>query len=283
MTKKYYRIVGVSVEICYHNRRELSLLQEFQDLEEEGVADIKVSVGNQEEIFSSCYGIYFRQRNTEYSNLFISEKYPELRMTADEEYQKAIIEGHIARKNSGDYREEEGIAELLLVVMYSYLARRKWLLLHASLVDCGGKGVLFTGRSGIGKTTQATLWHKYLKAEILNGDKVLLEESEMGRILAWGSPWKGSSPYAVNRSVPLQAVVVLEQGSQNHMQRLHGFEKLQYLTTNVFYPFWDKECTQNGMETLDKLSKIPVYLLTCKPEEEAVQLAFHTIMEGTLG
>lgn len=45
------------------------------------------------------------------------------------------------------------------------------LALHASLVEKDGFGVIFLGPSGMGKSTQAKLWEKYLGADFLIGDR----------------------------------------------------------------------------------------------------------------
>ena len=45
--------------------------------------------------------------------------------------------------------------------------------IHSSLIRSHGEGLMFIGPSGIGKTTQAELWHAYRNADIINGDMVL--------------------------------------------------------------------------------------------------------------
>lgn len=109
---------------------------------------------------------------------------------------------------------EEGVMELFLAALYSHMAgRARTVFVHASLVEMPGQGgVMFVGRSGIGKTTQARLWEQFRGAEIINGDKVFLTLDEDGRgVTAHGSPWCGSSPYKLNRATPLRGIVVLDQ------------------------------------------------------------------------
>ena len=63
---------------------------------------------------------------------------------------------------------EEGVMELFLAALYSHMAgRARTVFVHASLVEMPGQGgVMFVGRSGIGKTTQARLWEQFRGAEI---------------------------------------------------------------------------------------------------------------------
>src|SRR5699024_12852419 len=97
--------------------------------------------------------------------------------------------------------------------------------MHSSLVKTGNGGLMFVGPSGIGKTTQAELWNKYRDALIINGDIVFVQETEEN-FLGWGTPWHGSSPYCENTSVPVHAMIVLKQASENSIRELTGFEKV---------------------------------------------------------
>ncbi len=149
--------------------------------------------------------------------------------------------------------------------------------LHSSLIDYKGKGILFLGPSGIGKTTQAELWNKYRDALIINGDIVFVQETEEN-FLGWGTPWHGSSPYCENTSVPVHAMIVLKQESENSIRELTGFEKVTAVSNNVFYPQWLENGMELCLETLDHLlSAIPVYELSCRPDEEAVRLTEETL------
>jgi hypothetical protein len=146
-------------------------------------------------------------------------------------------------------------------------------------VEYQGQSIVFTAASGVGKTTQAELWAKYKDAVILNGDKVFLKQEEDG-IHAWGSPWKGSSPYAENASAPLRAIVVLEQAAENSIRKLEGLEVLERVVPHVFFPNWDERCEQAVLTFLDKvLEETEVYLLKCRPDEEAVELLASAIKE----
>lgn len=145
------------------------------------------------------------------------------------------------------------------------------LLAHSSFVIYRGKGIVFTGYSGVGKTTQAELWAKYMDAEIVNGDKVLIRETG-GRFYAYGLPWKGSSEYCLNKKAELCGVVVLRQSEKNRITRLDE-AATEYFMPHIFLPHWDKECLNSALDTFDKLiGNVPVYLLECRPDEEAVEI-----------
>lgn len=170
-----------------------------------------------------------------------------------------------------------GMALIIQQVFYTHAIQRRIIQFHSSLIDMQGRGLMFIGPSGIGKTTQAELWNRYRDALIINGDIVFVQETE-GGFLGWGTPWHGSSPYCENASVPVEALIVLKQAPENSIRELTGFEKVTAVSNNVFYPRW----LENGMElcldVLDHLlCALPVYELSCRPDEEAVALTEKTI------
>lgn len=161
---------------------------------------------------------------------------------------------------------------LLLFWFYSYCALDKFLLVHSSLVEYNGYGVMFLGPSGIGKTTQAELWNQYLDALIINGDCVFVEDKGE-EFIGWGTPWHGSSPYCENTSVPVKAWVVLKQGTENSLRRLEGFEMVSEVSQNIIYPMWLENGAELALETLDHVLKgIPVYELVNRADEESVMM-----------
>lgn len=155
---------------------------------------------------------------------------------------------------------------------YSKVISKKMLRLHCATINDRGRGILFLGPSGIGKTTQAERWMQYRGSTIINGDVGLVQHTENG-YTAWGTPWHGSSPYCLNASVPVKALVVLKQAPENRLRELTGFEKVAEVSGSVFYPTW----LENGMElctdTLNHLlTNLPVYRLDNRADEAAVNL-----------
>lgn len=166
---------------------------------------------------------------------------------------------------------------LALAAICSRFARFDTVLAHAAAVAYREEGVVFVGPSGIGKTTQAQLWQRHLDAQIINGDKILLRCFPDG-IRACGLPWKGSSPYCLDRQVPLRAVVALRQSGEDRIRRLTVLECMEYFLPHVFLPHWDPACLDLALDTVSQLiEQLPMYLLECCPDEAAVELTRKTI------
>ncbi len=167
---------------------------------------------------------------------------------------------------------------LPLAAICSKLAFYNAILLHASSVACNENGVLFTGFSGAGKTTQAKLWEKHVNADVINGDKAILREID-GNIYVCGLPWKGSSKYCLNKVAKLKGIVILRQANENQISRLNMLEATEKFMPHVFLPHWDNECLDKAIDTFEKiLNNVPVYLLECRADSEAVTLTYNTIL-----
>lgn len=172
---------------------------------------------------------------------------------------------------------QNSVELFLLQMFYTHAVRYHMIQLHSSSVIIKKKGILFLGPSGIGKTTQAELWNQYRGAKIINGDIGFVQETKEG-FLAWGTPWHGSSPYCENTSVLLHAMVVLKQAPENKIRRLDGFEKVKEVADSIFYPTWLENGMELCLEVLNHLlERVPVYELSCRPDEEAVRITENTI------
>ena len=166
------------------------------------------------------------------------------------------------------------------LIFYTHAVQRHMIQIHSSMIDYCGKGLLFLGPSGIGKTTMAELWNQYRDALIINGDMNFVQDTG-DEFIGWGTPWHGSSPYCENTSVPIQALIILRQASENYIRELSGFEKVQLVSNNIIYPTWLENGMELCLETLNHLlTKLPVYELSCRPDEDAVKLTEETIFGG---
>lgn len=165
-----------------------------------------------------------------------------------------------------------GINSFLCQIFYTHAVRRQMIQLHAATIEDQGRGILFLGPSGIGKTTQAERWAEFRGASIINGDVGFVQRTER-EYIAWGTPWHGSSPYCLNASVPVKALVVLKQAPENKLRELTGFEKVTEVSGSVFYPTWLEDGMELCTDTLNHLlTDLPVYRLDNRADRESVEI-----------
>lgn len=163
--------------------------------------------------------------------------------------------------------------------MESIFLLNKTFILHSSFICWKGKGILFSAPSGYGKSTQASLWQEYEKAEILNGDRAALR-MKGDEWHAYGMPYAGTSGIYRNESAPVKIVFVIRKAEKNSIRKLPLPEALRYLYPEVTVHRWDKEFVNTIMDYLICFAtQIPIYMLECLPEKSAVELA-KTVLES---
>lgn len=151
------------------------------------------------------------------------------------------------------------------------------LMLHCALIEQEGRGIAFSAPSQTGKSTQANLWEKHRDATIVNGDRAILR-NEGGVIYAYGSPYAGSSDLFMDVRVPLKAIVMLEQAKANTIRPIPQDEALGLFIEQSSLPVWEPTLFEMGMETLEAiLTGVPMYLLSCLPDEGAVECVYQCI------
>lgn len=265
-----YTFLGKNVEIL-NIQNYAKVFHKFELDAEKNINAMYVELSKVE---NTGYGIEkIVNANKAIHNIFFSQKdHKQVLCALNKEYTEFSL-------STRETCSEEVFLELFMVAFYSYISLHDTLLMHASAVSYKNKGIVFTASSGVGKTTQAELWAEHKGAKILNGDKVFLKRENDG-IHAWGSPWRGSSPYAENDSAPLKAIVVLEQAEENSIQKLEGLDVLEHVVPHVFFPSWDTNCEQAVLTFLDQvLEETEIYLLKCRPDKTAVELLASVMKE----
>ena len=144
-------------------------------------------------------------------------------------------------------------------------------VLHASGIDDGGRGLVFAGRSGAGKTTIARLWRE-AGATLLNDDRVIVRSRRHRAILA-SSPWRGEERQLAAATIPLRAIFHLRQAGRNRLTPIRGAESLARLLANAAAPFYLPESMQRLLENWTAVAEsVPSFELEFRPESSAVEL-----------
>jgi len=152
--------------------------------------------------------------------------------------------------------------------------------MHASVVTHGGRGFLFLGRSGTGKSTHSRLWLRHIEGtELLNDDNPVLRVVD-GTVRVYGTPWSGKTPCYKAQDVPVGAIVRLRQAPENRIERLGtiGAYASVMASCSGYRPIRSLADAQH--ETLAAVVQgVPCYQLDCLPDEAAARLCQSTVDE----
>lgn len=167
-----------------------------------------------------------------------------------------------------------------LMLQFAFASARHGILeMHSSVVMNDGKGYLFLGRSGTGKSTHSSLWLKHIPGtELLNDDNPVLRLMPDGTARVYGSPWSGKTPCYKNKDVSAGAVVRIRQAPFNKIERLSAIQAYASLMASAsgFRPF--KELADGWHRTLEGLTAVlPCYVLDCLPDQAAAELCYQTV------
>lgn len=159
------------------------------------------------------------------------------------------------------------------VLMIHLLAGGRGVELHAcGVVTPEGRGYLFAGQSGDGKTTTARLWEELRGTVVLSDDRIVVRE-ESGRYVMHGTPWHGEAELSASRSVPVDAVFLLEHGAENRLLPLSVPDAAARLAARSFVPFHDADALHWSLGFLEGLVRsVPCHRFAFVPDPSAREL-----------
>ena len=167
-----------------------------------------------------------------------------------------------------------------LMIQYTFAtAGLSTLLLHASVTRYQGRGNLFFGVSGTGKSTHSRLWHDFVpESDLMNDDNPIIR-FEDGQCLVYGSPWSGKTLCYRNVVAPVNALVRLEQYPLNQIERLQPLQAYASVVAAVSTIRWNHDIMSLLVPTVERVAMtIPCFQLKCRPDEEAVQVCKNAII-----
>ena len=205
-------------------------------------------------------------------------------LTNEEETPDIIVRDD--RYRSFLYRQKASVEEIAYMEScsqaYVALLRFAGVYLHSSAVALNGKGYLFSGPCGMGKSTHTRLWQQVFgeEAKVFNDDKPALRRLE-DRWYAYGTPWCGKDGININMKVPLAGICFLKQGPENKIRRLNSVEALQRILTQTIRRRLNQEQMDLMLSHVDKLIReIPIFELENRPEPAAALLSYETMRKA---
>lgn len=157
------------------------------------------------------------------------------------------------------------------IVMLSFLSRhRRGVIIHACGVVDEGKGVLFAGVSGAGKSTMTNIW-KPTTATILSDDRIIIRRMD-GKLRIYGTPWHGDANVCDPGNAPLEKLFFIVHADRNYAKPISLIDAASRLLVRCFPPFWDKEGMQFVTDFLAQVAEeVPCYELGFVPDQSVVE------------
>lgn len=190
----------------------------------------------------------------------------EARMTKDGHYVRIYCRQPMNEEESDHIFHAIRFFFLYLAGMHGLFA------LHSASILYHGKAWLFSGHSGMGKSTHTALWHDLIGTPYLNGDLNLIG-IENGQYQVYGIPWCGTSGIFTTKTYPLGGIVLLGRASEDHLEPLDDAEKALRVMQRLISPSWTTdELKANLAFAADLSQQIPVYYLCCTKNPSAVDI-----------
>ena len=137
------------------------------------------------------------------------------------------------------------------------------------VIDADGRGYLFAGQSGAGKSTIARLWAQ-AGATVISDDRVVLRTEGSG-IAMHGTPWHGDAEFAAPAKAPLSAVMLLAQAPSNRLLALSDARAAARLFSCAFPVFHSAVALDRTLALLATIvSLVPTRILEFTRTPEAI-------------
>lgn len=150
---------------------------------------------------------------------------------------------------------------------------------HGAAISYNNNAIIFTAKSGTGKTTHIRLWKKALGDQItvINGDKPIIKVDD--GITVYGTPYAGKEKIQTNTSAPLKKLCLLKRGTENKIYKIDAGQSLTFLMSQIYMPI-ETEAKLKTLELLDRfISKAELYVLECDISKEAFETSFSALAE----
>lgn len=128
------------------------------------------------------------------------------------------------------------------------------IILHSACISLGGKGYLFSGVSGSGKSTISQIWQREGDAEVLTDERVIIREFQ-GDLWAFGTPWHGTAEIHKNMGAPIDKIFFIKHGKGNKVTQIPKTDAANRLMVRCFPTFWSKEGMQFAVDFCSRVAE----------------------------
>jgi hypothetical protein len=162
-------------------------------------------------------------------------------------WEKSSLQLHGKCAQFNGVRHEYGLDSLIRILLSVLLAPQRGFLLHAATVMRDGRAYVFTGRSGAGKSTVASLSPE---GSVLT-DEISLLKFVNGAWHAFGTPfWGEFRAQGANVHAPITGLYFLNQAQDDRVEDISPREAVRAMLPNILFFSRDHQMTEELLRLL---------------------------------
>jgi hypothetical protein len=152
------------------------------------------------------------------------------------------------------------------LILYYLTVLNRDIMIHASGVNTMGKGFIFTGISGKGKSTMAGLW-KMAGAEIIHDDRLIIKKKG-DSVRMYNTPVYHEERHCESE---VDGIFIIEHGNSNKIIPVTGASAISLILANCIQHNWDHNIINTLMCSVSAVAEsVPVARLFFRPDSSVV-------------
>ncbi|MCX6332984.1 MAG: hypothetical protein NT092_01605 [Bacteroidia bacterium] len=156
------------------------------------------------------------------------------------------------------------------LILYYLTAISGDIMIHASGVNHEGRGYLFSGVSGKGKTTMAKLWDN-AGASVIHDDRLIVRKTESGYKMFNTPVYNNDEP----KESQLDKIFLIEHGERNELIPVSGATAVSMVMANCIQHNWDPVMVSRLIGSVTFLcSAVSVVILPFRPDKSIIDDVF---------
>ena len=141
------------------------------------------------------------------------------------------------------------------------------IMIHASGVSYKGKGYIFSGISGKGKTTMAGLWDSH-GARIIHDDRLIIRRKGSCYMMYNTPVYRNDQP----RKSYIDSIFLIDHGNENKILPVKGAAAITSLISNCIQHNWSDFIIKRMLDSVVKVcTSVPVYYLWFRPDAKIIE------------
>lgn len=180
---------------------------------------------------------------------------------------ETVIRPDVPERAPGYFPLNYPIDEVLAI---NRISQGHGLEVHACGLSDNGRGILFLGISGTGKSTTSRIWDKRDEVLVLSDDRIIITAQD-DAFWIHGTPWHGDAGIADPSGVQLSAIFFISHAERNNARPISPAMAASQLLARSFPTYWNREGMEFSAQLAGDLAqKLPAYELEFSPGPEVV-------------